>query len=62
MDALGSGYVGVVRFNRERDGEWEYGFYINENVLLDRNGAVVESCWDLRYLPSMGCFVLPKQA
>lgn len=54
------GYVFACRFQRESSGPWEYGFYINENVILDSNGNQLDEVWDIDSVPSLGCFHLPK--
>lgn len=53
------GYVGVVMFQRTKNTDQEFGFYINEDVIIDRAGKVLNEIYDLTYEPELGCFQLP---
>lgn len=48
----------AVVFNREKGGPAEWGFYINDTVLLDADGKEPPKVWDIDtnpqfYLPTM---------
>jgi hypothetical protein len=53
-------YVHACTFAREQDGEVEWGFYINEDTIIDCNGKVVEEVWNVQNRCSQGAFVLPE--
>lgn len=48
----------AVVFQREKDGPSEWGFYINEEILLDASGKIPNEVWDIDtksqcWLPTM---------
>ena len=52
-------WVHVCKFKRSDKSKWEFGFYINESVILDRFGSRIMEVWDIVNYSNLGAFVLP---
>ena len=55
-----SHYVFVCEFKRKRFSRTEFGYYIDEEIIIDKGGNEVKEVYQISSMPHLGCFHLPK--
>ena len=53
-------YIHACKFQRTEKDNWEYGFYINEEIIIDRYGKIVKEVNNIINCCHEGCFILTK--